>query len=102
MTGAHFYGYWADGLFPRQMLVDIAKTITRTRRHQAELLYRAWMHIADLPDDKTEVYYFREGYRVMRHYYEVYLMDVPKVGRWPADDKGVQRVRRFFKKRVVA
>lgn len=103
MTAEEFYITWNDHPSVRQMLLDIAKSFTRNREHQAELYYRAWMHLAELTGDGTELYYFAEGYQVMSRYYTLYLMP-DEVSRWPADAPGLRRAKRrlhFFLRKVA-
>jgi hypothetical protein len=99
MTGERFVVMWRDRLKIRQAVVNIAKSFTRNRKSQAWLLRKAWITLAEAPWYWSDDAYISTAYAVMRHNYEIYVMELPK--RHRSDDPGTRRATRKMKKFVL-
>jgi len=49
----------------RQYVIDTARTFSRNREIQKDLVQEAWLRVCQLEEDKTDEYYRREAYRTM-------------------------------------
>lgn len=91
MTGEDFIMLWANKDL-RQCVLDMVKSITRNKQYQAALYRGVWRKIAKLDSDKTDEYYIRYAYCYIRRKYQLYIMPIPRAGRKPSEDSGIQRI----------
>ena len=100
MTGEEFIKVWGDtGL--RQYLVDVCRAFTKNETIQEDLLQEAWLRISQEPQDKTQEYYMRAGFKAIDHAYHVEWR-AWRLERWGRKHKTTwERVRRKEKKYKV-
>ena len=87
----------------RAAIVSIANAFTKTDTQRRDLIVKAWCVVGEADRDKTQDYYIALAYSAMRHYYEVYLMDVQDRYRNddPANRRAKRKIRKFIKKSGV-
>ena len=69
MTGEEFMAVWCDCEL-RQYLVNVAKSFTRDKFLQEDLLQEAWLRISLQDRDKTCEYYKEQGFKGMNTAYQ--------------------------------
>jgi hypothetical protein len=77
---------------------DLACAFTRKKREQDTLVAKAWCAIAERFSGKTDEYYLRTAYAVMRHHYEIYQMPEPEC--YVSWDPGIRRAGKYVKSMV--
>ena len=72
----------------------------RYRKAFKDLVAWGWIRISDSPENWSDKLYLRASFSEMHRYYCENVRAKGYHPRYPADDKAVQRVRRFFKKKL--
>lgn len=99
MTCAQFVDMWYSRPKIRQAMLNIAKSFTRNRKAQAWLYRKGCVAVSEKPWYWTDEAYISTAYAVMRHNYEIYVMELPS--RHRSDDPGTRRATRNMKKFVL-
>jgi len=93
MTGEDFMNVWND-IELRQYLVNVAKSFTRDKALQEDLLQEAWLRISQEDRDKTSDYYKAQGFKGMDAAYRKENRST-RLEKWGKQHRTLaQRVRR--------
>ena len=81
------------------MARHLARDARRYRRAFRDLVAWAWIRIAESPEGWTDAAYLKAGFSEMYRYYEANIKARDYEPRNLANDRAVQRVRRFYLKK---